>query len=351
MTASTRKARSLVAVAAALLLLTPIAASATPTQPKPAPSKAAALTGQSAAEDPIGPPDLRSMQYQGGRVIKDPRVYVVYWGSEWGQPDDKGMPTVDPRGVAPLVTDFFGRLGGKGDTWSPILTQYCTGVTIGAKTCGSGSSRIKRLDASPLRGWWVDTSPPLGQVRQDVALGHWHDVTDRALERFGPPHPDTIVVLVRPITSQDGQCAAFHTVGRTRYGKFPIIVLPYPPHPGGPCSDEPPVCDLGKPAECQPKLEYAVTGLASHEYAEVLTNPFPTNCLSSTRVCGWIVKDAPAWASRPEPLHTEISDTCAGFNFTMLGGKKTKVAKLWSNTANNGKGACVTKYISDKVQS
>jgi hypothetical protein len=290
------------------------------------------------------------MQYQGGRVIKDPRVYVVYWGSEWGQPDAKGMPTADPRGIAPLVTDFFGRLGGNGDTWSSILTQYCTGVKIGARSCGSGSSRIQRPASSPLRGWWVDTSPPPGQVRQDVALGYWHDVTDRALTHFGARHPDTIVVLVRPISSQDGQCAAFHTVGRTRYGKFPIIVLPYP-LPGGTCSDAPPVCNLGDPAECMGKVEYAVSASASHEYAEVLTNPFPTNCLRATGVCGWIVKDAPAYASRPEPLHTEISDTCASYEFAMLGGKKTKVAKLWSNSANKGKGACVTRYVSDKDQS
>lgn len=346
MPARFRSRSRLVALAIAMCFALAVPAEATSALPSSAGGRVALAT-EGTAGDPVS--DDRAMRYQGGRVLRDPRVYVVFWGSEWGSPDAKGMPTADPRGIAPIVIDFFGRLGGRGDTWSAILTQYCAGVKINASTCGPGSRRIQRPVRSPLRGWWVDASPAPNQTKTDVATGAWHEVTDRALAHFAAPHPDNIVVLMRPATNQDGQCAAFHTVANTKRGKQPIIVMPYP-LPGGTCPENPPVCDLSKPLECQPKVEYAVTALASHEYAETVTNPIPTNCLRSTDVCGWIVKDAPAYASRPAPLHTEISDTCSNYRFAMLNGKKTSVAMLWSNTANGGRGACVVKYLNDKQQ-
>jgi serine protease len=291
------------------------------------------------------------MRYQGGRVLLDPRVHVVFWGSEWGQPDANGMPTADPLGVAPMVVDFFGRLGGKGDTWSTILTQYCLGTKINDKTCGPGSRKIPRMTKSPLRGWWVDASPGAGQPGVDVRTGAWHEPANRGLKHFGATHPDDIVVLmVPPGADSVTDCSPFHTVADTDAGKRPLIVMPYPV-PGPACPGRSPVCEVGKPDTCLPgNTEYTITGGASHEYAEVVTNPFPTNCLRTTGVCGWIVKDAPAYASRPEPLHTEISDTCSNHAFVQLNGKKTVVATLWSNTANKGKGACVSRYVSEKDQ-
>jgi serine protease len=291
------------------------------------------------------------MRYQGGRVLLDPRVHVVFWGSDWGQPDATGMPTADPLGVAPAVLDFYGRLGGKGDTWSTILTQYCIGTKINNKTCGPGSRKIPRLTKSPLRGWWVDTAPGTGQPGADVRTGAWHDPANRALKHFQATHPDDIVVLMMPPGADSvTDCTAFHTVANTDAGKRPLIVMHYP-LPGPRCAGSSPVCDLGKPDTCTPgRTEYTIQMWASHEYAEVVSNPFPTNCLRATGVCGWIVKDAPAYASRPEPLHTEISDTCATTRFAQLNGKKTVVAALWSNTANKGQGGCVTRYVSDKDQ-
>ena len=345
MTGTTRKGRAAVAVAAALLLLTPVAAGAAPALSRTAP----AASEQAPSQDPVTE-DKRAMRYQGGRVLMDPRVHVVFWGSDWGQPDANGMPTADPLGVAPMVLDFYGRLGGKGDTWSTILTQYCIGTKINDKTCGPGSRKIPRLAKSPLRGWWIDSTPGPGQPAADVKVGAWHEPANRGLKHFQATHPDDIVVLMMPPGADSAtDCTAFHTVANTDAGKRPLIVMHYPvPRPT--CPGSSPVCDLGKPDTCTPKVEYTIQKWASHEWAEVVTNPFPTNCLRSTGVCGWIVKDAPAYASRPEPLQTEISDTCATYRFAQLNGKKTVVAALWSNTANKGKGDCVTRYVSDKDQ-
>ena len=146
---------------------------------------------RAADQDPVSA-DNRALRYQGGRVLLDPRVYVVFWGSEWGPADAKGMSTADPLGVAPVVVDFFGRLGGRGDTWSTILTQYCSGTKVNDKSCGPGSRRIAPLTRSPLRGWWVDTSPGPSQSNNDNQLGTWHDVTNRALNHFGATHPDDL---------------------------------------------------------------------------------------------------------------------------------------------------------------
>lgn len=319
----------------------------------PAMASQALLPGPTAAaesapgQDPA-PGDGRAMRYQGGRVLLDPRVYVVFWGSEWGSPDTKGMPSADPLGAAPVVVDFFSRLGGKGDTWSPILTQYCSGTKINDKSCGPGSRKMPRMTKSPLRGWWVDTSPGPAQSDVDNRMGAWNEVTSRALQHFGAAHPDDIVVLMLPPGTSSANCSAFHASADTATnGLRPIIAIPYP-LPACPNS-RPPSCVLGQP-ECLPTTEVAITQAASHEYAEVVTNPFPYNCMNTTGICGWIVKDAPAWASR-DPHTTEISDTCSYYRYVQLNGKKVSVAVLWSNTANNGQGGCVARYVSDKDQS
>ena len=344
--------RRLVALASAMCLLASLPAAASSAQLPSAPDQAVAAKETAPAGDPVDAAE-QAMRYQGGRVLLDPRVHVVFLGSEWGQPDANGMPTADPLGVAPVVVDFFSRLGGKGDTWSTILTQYCLGTKINDKTCGQGSRKIPRMSKSPLRGWWVDTSPPAGQTSIDkqTSPNGLDPAANRALKHFRAAHPDDIVVLMLPPgTDSPRNCNAYHTVADTDHGKRPMIVMAYPV-PGPTCLGTSPVCEVGKPDSCLPgNTEYTITGWASHEYAETVTNPFPTNCLRATGICGWIVKDAPAYASRPAPLHTEISDTCSNYKFVQLGGKKTVVATLWSNSANNGQGGCVSRYVSDKDQ-
>ncbi|HEV7195226.1 MAG TPA: hypothetical protein VGN19_04735, partial [Pedococcus sp.] len=41
------------------------------------------------------------MTYHGGQVQTAPKVYVVYYGSQWGSAGTNGLPTTDPSGVAP----------------------------------------------------------------------------------------------------------------------------------------------------------------------------------------------------------------------------------------------------------
>lgn len=313
-----------------------------------APGSGAGPTKGAAAQNPVTG-EGKALRYQGGRVLLDPRVLIVFWGSEWGAPDAEGMPTNDPLGVAPVVVDFFSRLGGKGDTWSPILSQYCSGTKLGERSCGPGSRKIPRLNRSPLRGWLVDTSPGPGQSNVDDQLGARDEVVNRALTQSGGSRPDDIVVLMLPPGADQGPCNAFHSVARTKdYGGVPIIGIPYktPVCP----NSQPPVCPLGTPAACLPSTEIGITGAASHEYAETVSNPFPKDCNNTKDICGWIVKDAAAYEGGADIRAYEMADTCNGYQFVQLNGKKTNVAKLWSNTANNGLGGCVSRYISAKQQ-
>ena len=334
------------ALALSLAAAVPAAASSALT---PGAGTVAVATKGAPAQDPVTG-EGKALRYQGGRVLLDPRVYVVFWGSEWGQPDAKGMPTNDPLGVAPAVVDFFSRLGGRGDTWSPTLTQYCSGTKVNDKSCAPGSRKIPRLTRSPLRGWWVDTFPGPGQSNVDDQMGARDEVVNRALNQFGGSRPDDIVVLMLPPGADQGACNAFHSVARTKdHGAVPIIGIPYmlPACP----NSQPPVCPLDRPAECLPTTEIGMTGAASHEYAEVVTNPFPKNCNTTSGICGWIVKDAAAWEGGADPRAYEMADTCSGYQWVQLNGKKTNVAKLWSNSANKGQGGCVARYVSDKDQS
>jgi serine protease len=291
------------------------------------------------------------MRYQGGRVLVHPRVYVVFWGSEWGNADSHGMPTVDPLGVAPTLVDFFGRLGGRDDTYSSILTQYCSGAAINATSCGSRSRRIAPLAGSPLRGWWVDSSTPPAMSNVAVQEGAWAEEINSALNHFHATSPDDIVVLALPPGQQSAPCRAFHTGGQTaQHGYRPVIVLSYPVQ-GPYCTGMPPVCDLAAPAQCLPSAAVTVTSWASHEYAETVTNPRPTDCLKTTRICGWIVANAPVTQGGGDITFDEIADVCGTAAFVQLNGKKVAVSTLWSNSANGGRGGCVSTYISDKKQS
>jgi serine protease len=288
------------------------------------------------------------MRYQGGQVLVHPRVYIVFWGSEWGAADAHGMPTADPLNAAASAVDFFGRLGGRGDSWSTILTQYCSGTAVNATSCGLRSRHIAPLNSSPLRGWWVDTSPPPGASTAARKQGAFSDEINTALNHFHARDVDDIVVLVLPPGPNTDPCAALHTGAQTaQHGYRAAIVLPYPVPA---CGGEAPECDLATPAPCLPDARRVITFMASHEYAETLTNPHASSCLQPTGICGWIVTDVPVYNQHVGTFQ-EIADVCGSSAFIELSGKQFTVAMLWSNSANGGRGGCVSSYISDRKQS
>jgi len=104
------------------------------------------------------------------------RVYVVFWGSQWGtqSTNSSGYATFsgDPKGVAPDLQAFFKGLGTGGETWSGVMTEYCQGVSIGAQICpSSNTSHVAYPTGGALAGVWEDVSsvaPSAATVHQLV---------------------------------------------------------------------------------------------------------------------------------------------------------------------------------------
>src|SRR6476661_7556936 len=110
---------------------------------------------------------LNNLQYGGGTggvgvTTGAPKVYLVFWGSQWGTPgtDANGYTTLsgDPSGTAAKLQGFFKGLGTNNETWSGVMTQYCEGVASGSTSCPAGSAHVAYPTGGALAGVWVDTS-------------------------------------------------------------------------------------------------------------------------------------------------------------------------------------------------
>ena len=68
-----------------------------------------------------------------------PKVYLVFWGSQWGTPGTDGSGNLtfsnDYAAGAPYIQNLMKGLGTGGETWSGTMTQYCDGplVAVGAQ--------------------------------------------------------------------------------------------------------------------------------------------------------------------------------------------------------------------------
>ncbi|HZP50504.1 hypothetical protein [Actinocrinis sp.] len=226
--------------------------------------------------------------YNGGPVEHSPTVYLVFWGNQWDS---------DSNGVQSYLQGFFGGLGGSGDNWSTIMTQY-------TDSSGSGPS----FNGSVLGGTWVDdsSSAPSNASQSDIAaeavVGAQH---------FGVSGPDADVFVVSPSgTSPDGFpnsgfCAWHDWNGTTAYTNMPYVL-----DAGSGCGAN----------SVQNQLDgYSIVG--GHEYAEAVTDPEPSS--------GWVASDG-----------EENGDLCAwqGLTTLSLSTGTYAIQPTWSNNA----GGCAT---------
>ena len=96
-----------------------------------------------------------NLTYHGGvggiGVETAPRVYVVFWGSQWSN---------DPSGEADLVQSFLRGVGGS--SWLKSVTQYCQAVASGTIFC-NGAGQQAAGDQSGIFAdtrVWADNSSP-----------------------------------------------------------------------------------------------------------------------------------------------------------------------------------------------
>jgi len=140
-------------------------------------------TVQQAAKNALGLPILGlnfQLTYGGGTsgvgvVTGAPKVYLVFWGSQWGNAgtDANGYTTLsgDPSATAPRLQAFFKGLGSNNEGWSRVMQQYCEGVSSGAKTCTAGAPHVPYPTGGTLAGVWVDGSAPAPNQATQAQLG------------------------------------------------------------------------------------------------------------------------------------------------------------------------------------
>jgi serine protease len=93
-------------------------------------------------------PSSRNLVYQGGHIGTGiqprPRVYISFYGRQWGTARTSSGNLVfsnDPAGLAPVLQRFLRGLYST-DTWSTSTTQFCDGVSAGTTQCGGAGRHV-----------------------------------------------------------------------------------------------------------------------------------------------------------------------------------------------------------------
>jgi hypothetical protein len=254
------------------------------------------------------------VSYQGGPVQHTPQVFVDFWGPN-------GLTDSGQQASAQYLEEFYDGLGDSQDPWSPILAQY--GDTTG----------FPQKAGSALQASINDTStPPTGATAAQVAAEADAAATRFASEGYTIGINSQIVVATQsgtwpacfdgvncatgdPASTDDEPWCGYHD-----YSNEPFVNLPYIPDAGTGCNSNPTAGD-------------GFTYTASHEYAESVTDPNPTNDT--------------AWYNENLVGEGEIADECdngLGYSLTLSTGT-FMVAELWSNKQN----ACVATTTKNAV--
>jgi serine protease len=272
------------------------------------------------------------------------KVYLVFWGSQWGTQGTNGSGYAtfsgDGSGIAPDLQAFFKGLGTGGETWSGVMTQYCNGVSTGAQTCpASNTQHVGYPTGGALAGVWEDTSAAAPATASGHAIGA---EAVKAATHFGnttqASNTNTQYVIVSPHgTNPDnyqtqGFCAWHDYTGDTTLsggavsspdGTLAFTNLPYIPDAGASC---------GQGFVNSPGTLDGVTIVEGHEYAETITDTWPAG--------GWIDSsgaengDKCAWISSGQGASQNITLSTGTF----------AVQSTWANDFNGGSGGCEVSH-------
>jgi hypothetical protein len=287
--------------------------------------------------------NLNNLSYGGGNngvgvTTGAPRVYLVFWGSQWGaQGTDSGGNTTlsgDPDATAPVLQKFFKGLGTNNEGWSKVMTQYCEGVSAGTQTCPGTAPHVGYPTGGALAGVWVDessaapsqaTQTQLGQEAVNAA-GHFANTTATSNRNA------QYVILSPTGTHPDGYntasstwCAWHDWTGdvsvSSPYGGLAFTNMPYMPDTGSSCGQN--FVNAGAAG-----TDDGVTIVEGHEYAETITDQFPAG--GWTDIQGSENGDKCAWISSGQGASQNITLTTGSF----------PVQSTWANDFNNNAGGC-----------
>jgi serine protease len=297
----------------------------------------------------IGLPGLKmQLSYGGGTggigvVTGAPKVYLVFWGSQWGtagtDANNYTTFTGDPGNAAPKVQAFFKGLGTNNEGWSRVMTQYCEGVASGSKTCTASAPHVAYpASTGALAGVWYDSTAPAPSAATQAQLGqeavnaaaHFNNTTASAnrnamYEILSPTgtHPDGF--------NQSGTtwCAWHDYTGdvgvSSPYGNLAFANDPYQLDQGANCGEN--FVNAGSAG-----VDDGFTIVFGHEYAETMTDELPAG--GWTDIQGQENADKCAWISSGQGAATNLVLSTGTF----------AVQGTWANDFNGGKGGCETTH-------
>jgi serine protease len=300
------------------------------------------------------PLSLNNMNYGGGIdgigvTTGHEKVYLVFYGSQWGTKGTNSSGNVtlskDHSGEAPRLQQLFKGLGGGGERWSGVMTQYCQGVASLSQSCpASNTQHVAYPTGGALKGVWVDEST----ASPSQATGHQLGVEAvKAAAHFGnktaAANRNSQYVIVSPsgthpdgFNTTSGQFCAWHDYNGDTTLSGGAVSSPYGDIA---FTNSPYVTDMG--ASCGANFVNAgaagakdgITIVEGHEYAETITDQNPAG--GWTDLTGMENGDKCAWIT---------PGTSGGaFNLTLPTGTFA-MQTTWANDGASGSGACAAKH-------
>jgi serine protease len=300
------------------------------------------------------PLSLNNLNYGGaidgiGVTTGHEKVYLVFYGSQWGTKgtNNNGNVTLskDHSGEAPRLQQLFKGLGGGGERWSGVMTQYCQGVASLAQSCpASNKQHVAYPTGGALSGVWVDEST----ASPSQATGHQLGVEAvRAAAHFGnktaAANRNSQYVILSPtgthpdgFNTSTGQFCAWHDYNGDTTLSGGAVSSPYGDIA---FTNGPYVTDMG--ASCGANFVNAGSGGAKdgitivdgHEYAETITDQNPAG--GWTDLTGMENADKCAWIAP--------GSSGGAFNLTLPTGSFA-MQTTWANDGASGSGACEAKH-------
>jgi len=275
------------------------------------------------------------------------KVYMVFYGSQWGTQSTNGNGDVvlsgDPSGQAPYQQELYKGLGTGGELWSGVMTQYCDGVATGAQSCpASNTQHVAYPSGGALAGVWVDEST----ASPSQATGHQLGVEAvNAAAHFGnttaASNRDAQYIIVSPhgthpdgYNTPSGQFCAWHDWNGDTTLSGGAVSSPYGDIA---FTNSPYITDMG--ASCGQDFVNSngtldgVSIVNGHEYAETITDQNPPG--GWTDSSGAENGDKCAW----------ITPGTAGGSFDLTTGHGTfAMQTTWANDGNGGAGTCEASH-------
>ncbi|WP_125568847.1 Ig domain-containing protein [Nocardioides baekrokdamisoli] len=293
----------------------------------------------------VGTTAGKTLSWQGGSNINGqaaqgvtsstPKVYLVYWGNQWGTQGTNAAGNVtmsnDYAGGAPVAEALFKGLGTGGEKWSGVLTQYCDGtsVAVGATSCPAAAPHVGYPTGGALAGVWYDNSaaepvPASGDQLSNEALAaaaHFGNTT-AASNRYAQ-----YIILSAPGTDPDSYKAgnsgcAWHTAAwsSTMQTQVAFTNQPY--------NMDTNFCGKNFLTAGSGGTLDGYTMTMGHEYAETVTDQYPSS--------GWVNTQATDGG--------ENGDDCAWSGssaYVQMSTGSFAMQPTWSNDTN----ACDISHV------